>query len=281
MRPCHRLDMADTGLHAERMGAVGAGGSTTVVRAAVRARAGQRPESILCRQLDRARDVAQARAARNNRLRTIARVRSKELEPRATPAPTRNDVVGLAGKILAEDILVDMGVGEPFYVKWRSSGTSVGRGVDLVFKKADSMSANESNHLHDSIGNAREPISPVVRELDRSFERNTHAHTKDFLANLCLEEEGSAAERDARGDEAGRRQSRERLRAPEKVPRTGAYTTSAAIVFDGVCDPAPAAVLSGASSAATSSLKKPATGFLAGVHGLHDSTAAVIRRHAQ
>ena len=279
--PICRPGMAGVAVEAERTGAAGAGGQVVVVSAAVRVRAGQLLAAVLDRYLCRARDAAQARAAGKSQLRTIARVRSRGLRPRAPAKRTRNDVVGLVGEIMAEGILRDLGAGEPFYAKWRSSGTSVSSGVDLVFKKADSMSANESEHLHDSIGNARTPVTPVAHELNRSLARNTDAHTKDFFGSLCLAEEGHAAECDARGDEAGRMRSRERQRALEKVLETGAYTTNAVIVFDDAHSPSPAAVLSRTRLAAAESLKKPVTGFLAGVRDLRDSTASMIGRYAQ
>ena len=268
--------MGGAGVTARWTGAAaGAGSEIVVVGAAAEARAGQGLNGVLARQLDRARDAARARAAGKGGARAVARLRAMGLKP-TTPAATRNDVVGLVGEILAEDVLMDLGAGEPFYAKWRSSGTSASAGVDLVFKKGSRLSACEAKHAHDSVRNAPTAVAPAARELNRALEQNPDAHTKDFLGKLILREERHAAQCDARGDRAGRMQSRKRSSMLEVALGTGAYATIAVVVFDGAHSPAPAAVRSRIKHGTAKLFRNPATGFLVGVRGLHDSTEYVI-----
>ena len=273
--PCRRRGVGGAGVTARRTGAAGTGSGIVVVGAVAEARAGQELSGVLARQLDRARGAARARAAGRGRARTVARLRATGPNP-AAPAATRNDVVGLVGEILAEHVLADLGAGEPFYAKWWSSGTSTSAGVDLVFKKGSRLSACEAKHAHDSVRGDSTAVAPVARELDRALEQNPDAHTRDFLGKLILSEERHAAECDARGDGAGRMQSRKRTGVLEVALGTGAYATNAVVVFDGAHSPAPAAVRSRIKHGTAKLFRSPATGFLVGVRGLHDSTEYVI-----
>lgn len=251
-----------------------------MVGAVAEARAGQELSRVLARQLDRARGAARARAAGRGRARTVARLRATGLNP-AAPAATRNDVVGLVGEILAEYVLADLGAGEPFYAKWRSSGTSTSAGVDLVLKRGGTMYACESKHVHRPLRNtpATAAAARVVRALNRALEINTDAHTMNFFIELCLEERERAAECDARGDGAGRLRCLERQDALKEALKTGAYTTNAMVAFDGAHSPAPGDVRQRISPGAASRFRNPVTCFLVGVRDLYGSTEAMVERH--
>jgi len=264
---------------ARQTGIAGAGSEIVVVGAAAKGRAGRDLKKILARQLDKARDAARARAAGKGQTQTVARLLARGVKPAAPAAASRNDIVGLVGEILAEDSLEYLGAGEPFYAKWRLSGTSASAGVDLVFKKDGFLSACESKHAHSSVRSARTAAAPVARELGRALEQNPDEHTGNFLGKLILGEERHAAQCAARGDEAGRKRSMERMDVLENALGTGAYATNAAIVFDGAHSPAPAAVRSRIRPGAAKRFRNPATGFLVGVRDLHGSTEAMIRAY--
>ena len=269
--------MNGTGMTAKQTGTAGAGSRTVVVSATAEVQGDRNLAGLLVPLLDKARSVAQARAAGKGRARTVARLRTKGMRP-AAPAPVpRNNIVGLVGEILTEDILENLGVGEAFYVKWRSSGTSTSAGVDLVFKKEEFLYACESKHMHSSVCNAPTVVASVARELSRAFKQNSDAHTKDFFGKLIFEEAGYAAQCDARGDKAGRMRSGKRRRVLEAAIGAGSYTTNAVIVFDGAHSPVPAAVRSRIKTGTAKLFKKPVTGFLVGVRDLHDSTESMIK----
>ena len=239
--------MGGAGTTARRTGAAaGAGSGIVAVGAAAEGRAGRDLKAVLARQPDKARDTARARAVRRGRTRTAARLRARGVKPAAAAAAapataSRSDIVGLVGEILAEDFLEDLGAGEPFYAKWRLSGTSASAGVDLVFKKDGFLSACESKHAHSSVRSARTAAAPVARELGRALEQNPDEHTENFPGKLILGEERHAAQCAARCDEAGRKRSMGRRDVLENAIGTGAYATSAAAAFDGAHSPAPAA----------------------------------------
>ena len=275
--------MGGAGMTVRRTGAAaGASSKIVVVGAAAEGRAGRNLKAILTRQLNKARDAARARAARRGRTQTAATLLARGVKPAAAPPPataSRNDIVGLVGEILAEDFLEDLGAGEPFYAKWRLSGTSASAGVDLVFKKDGFLSACESKHVHSSVRSARTAAAPVARELNRALEQNPDEHTENFLGTLFLGEEQHALQCAARSDEAGRKRSMGRRDVLENALGTGAYATNAVVVFDGAHSPAPAAVRSRIRLGAARRFRNPATGFLVGVRDLHGSTEAMIKAY--
>ena len=265
---------------ARQTGIAGAGSEIVVVGAAAKGRAGRDLKKILARQLGKARDAARARAAGKGQTQTVARLLARGVKPAAPAAASRNDIVGLVGEILAEDSLEYLGAGEPFYAKWRLSGTSASAGAGLVFKKDGFLSACEPGHAHSSVRSARTAAAPAAaRELNRALEQNPDEHTENFLGKLILGEERHAAQCAARGDEAGRKRSMERRDVLENALGTGAYATNAAVAFGGAHSPAPAAVRSRIRPGAAKRFRNPATGFLVGVRDLHGSTEAMIRAY--
>lgn len=275
--------MGGAGTTARRTGAAaGAGSGIVAVGAAAEGRAGRDLKAVPARQPDKARDAARARAARRGRTQTAATLLARGVKPAAPPPPataSRNDIVGPVGEILAEDFLEDLGAGEPFCAKWRLSGASASAGVDLVFKKDGFLSACESKHVHSSARGARTAAAPPARELGRALEQNPDERAENFPGKLILGEGRHALQCAARSDEAGRKRSMERRDALENALGTGACATSAAAAFDGAHSPAPAAVRSRIRLGTTRRFRNPATGFLAGVRGLHGSTEAMIKAH--
>jgi hypothetical protein len=64
-----------------------------------------------------------------------------------------DDVIGLIGEILLTEIVVWFGY-EPLFVKWRVSGTSKSRGIDLVSrnsKEPQNLILMEAKHLHSGV----------------------------------------------------------------------------------------------------------------------------------
>ena len=198
------------------------------------------------------------------------------LQARAAGRPARNDAVGLIGEMIAEDVLGDLGAGEPFYVKWRAVGSSTARGVDLVFKKGDLLSANESKHLHGTIRAVPNPAVPVSAALKIAMARNDDRRIRCQLACLHRCEARFEEECRARGDERGRMLCAERKAVLEKAIANDAYSLNAVIVFDAAHRPARGDVGVRVDAGMLAQFKNPVTAFLVGVDGLHAAAESAI-----
>lgn len=97
-----------------------------------------------------------------------------------------NDMKGLVGEIVAEEVLVECGYGGPFYSKRRHGGTRTSKGVDIILRKGCTLSANESKHLH-----AMRPGSDTSRDISAAitaaFRQNDDRHTMRWLKLLRLQ----------------------------------------------------------------------------------------------
>ena len=198
------------------------------------------------------------------------------LQARAAGRLARNDAVGLIGEMIAEEVLGDLGEGEPFYVKWRAVGSSTTRGVDLVFKKADLLSANESKHLHGTIRAVPNPAVPVSAALKSAMSRNDDRRIRCRLACLHRCEARYEEECRARGDERGRMLCAERQAVLEKAIANDAYALNAVIVFDAAHRPARGDVGARVDAGMLAQFKNPVTAFLVGVDGLHAAAESAI-----
>ena len=195
---------------------------------------------------------------------------------KAIDGPPRSDAVGLIGEMIAEEILGDLGAGEPFHIKWRASGSSAARGSDLVFKKGDSLSANECKHLHDMIHGSPDPAVPVSAALRSALEGNSDRRMRDYLARLQRCEARYEEECRARGDRQGRVLCARRQAVLKSAIANAAYSLNAVIMFDAAHRPARGDVGSRAGAGALARFRSPVTAFLVGVDCLHDATEAAI-----
>lgn len=102
----------------------------------------------------------------------------------------KNDMKGLVGEIVAEAVLAECGFGEPFYSKWRYAGTSASKGIDIVMRKGDLLSVNESKHLHTLRPERGGAASGVSDAIAAAFRQTSDCHTREWLLWLrrrCVE----------------------------------------------------------------------------------------------
>lgn len=255
-----------------------AGGRLTVVCAAAGpGAAGYNLADLLRRRLGDAQAVAaRRRAARAGLHAAGGMMRRGMLQARATARMSRNNAAGLIGEMIAEEILGDLGAGDPFYVKWRAMGSSTTRGIDLIFKKVDFLSANESKHLHDAIRTASSPAAPVSAALRSALVGNGDRRIRCHLVRLHRCEARCQEECRARGDERGRMLCAERQVVLEKAIANDAYALNAVVVFDAVHKPARGGAGIRVDAAMVSQFRNPVTAFLVGVDGLHAAAEYAI-----
>lgn len=105
-----------------------------------------------------------------------------------------DDAIGLIGEILLTEIAIWLGY-EPVFVKWRVSGTSKSRGIDLVSRKRKGprdLILMEAKHLHSSVkGKARGTCSSQIRTrfvdgLDEFKHERTLVNLASIIATVSL-----------------------------------------------------------------------------------------------
>ena len=191
------------------------------------------------------------------------------------PGHTRNDVVGLVGEMLCAELLPCLGLGEPFHVKWKESGSSLTNGIDLVFKKGNRLCATESKHLHRSIGGGATSASAaraVSSAMNKSLAANTDYHTTAYIGTLVEKERRRGNECDAVGDKKGRESSDRRCSFLCSVIESKNYSMGVAAVFDGPHNPEAADIDAGLSGASQDQFANPVLALPSG------STICTTRR---
>lgn len=229
--------------------------------------------------------VAQAKMAGIQRSKTssnfAAGISSRGIQPVDLPSRTRNDVVGLVGEMLCEDLLPHLNIGEPFHVKWREGGSSLTNGVDMIFKKDNHLYATESKHLHRSIsGSSTSAAHTISSVINKSLVANTDSHTNAYLATLLEQEFVHGAACDARGDKNGRKNSDKRYSFLCSVIRHENYSLGVAVTFDDVHNPQAADIDNSLSDASPEQFAKSVLAFAIGVDWLYDTTEDMIRGFA-
>ena len=279
MGECTRGGMGREGLFATRDSAdrVAGGRLTVVCAAAGTGEAGGDLAGLLKRRLGDAREVAARRRDAQAGLHAAGGMMQRGmLQARAAGRMARNNAVGLIGEMIAEEVLGDLGAGEPFYVKWRAVGSSTTRGIDLIFKKDDFLSANESKHLHDSIRAAPSPAVPVSAALRSALDGNGDRRIRYHLVRLHRCEARCEEECRARGDERGRMLCAERQGILEKAIANDAYALNAVVVFDAAHKLARGGAGIRVDDGMQAQFKNPVTAFLVGVDGLHAAAESAI-----
>jgi hypothetical protein len=116
-----------------------------------------------------------------------------------------DDAVGLIGEILLTEIAISLGY-EPIFVKWRISGSTKSRGIDLVSRNKTSRQVilMEAKHLHSSVkGKERGTCSSQIRTrfvdgLDEFEHERTLVNLASIIATV------STARRVEEGTEGNR-----------------------------------------------------------------------------
>jgi len=105
--------------------------------------------------LDEARRVKQERHKSASRRAVIRSLAERELHvSEKLTGYDKTDIVGLIGEIISEDFLTS-GALEPIFLKWRYTGTSKSKGIDLVVRNSSGKDLElvlcEAKHPHDEI----------------------------------------------------------------------------------------------------------------------------------
>lgn len=191
-----------------------------------------------------------------------------------------NDMKGLVGEIVAEAVLVDCGYGEPFYSKWRNGGTSTSRGIDIILRNGDMLSANESKHLHTlrpGIDASRDISAAIVAAFRQSGDRHTASWLRWLRWQCDRAERLGGAMHAAQPGAASLHRAVEIL---DKALSGQGVQANAVAVFDArhnadaesICDRLGPDTLRGTATAV-------AAAVAAAVDGLHGATESLIRRY--
>lgn len=190
-----------------------------------------------------------------------------------------NDIKGLIGEIVTEATLVECGFGVPLYSKWKHGGTSFSRGVDMVLRRGDWISANESKHLHTPRpGSDVSPDASVL--IVAAFRQNTDARTRQWLD--WLRQQLADAER-LRG--ATQECTAVDDAAPSAASIIGgamgrwAVSINAAVVFDARYKAGAGPIGRRMTPATLHGIANPAVAVVARIEGLHEATAKMIGRY--
>ena len=189
-----------------------------------------------------------------------------------------NDMKGLIGEIVAEAILVECGLGEPLYSKWRHGGTSFSRGADMVLRRGDWISANESKHLHTPRhGNDASPNASVL--IVAAFRQNTDARTRKWLD--WLRHQLADAERlmGAMQCTAGSGAAPSAARIIGDAMDRWTVSINAAVVFDARYGAGAGTIGRRMAPATLHGIANPAVAVVARIEGLHEATAKMIGRY--
>ncbi len=74
---------------------------------------------------------------------------------------------------------------DPVYVKWRETGTSKSKGLDLVFHKNDQIYSIECKHPHESLHNQNNDTTKIISTtVDRGFDSHDDHRTAEFMTKL-------------------------------------------------------------------------------------------------
>lgn len=96
-----------------------------------------------------------------------------------------DDMMGLIGEIISELHHTHCTKKEPLYIKWRETGTSKSKGLDLVFHENDRVYSIECKHPHESLMKIEnKKLTSVVKTINDGLVTHTDERTLEFLARL-------------------------------------------------------------------------------------------------
>ena len=190
-----------------------------------------------------------------------------------------NGLKGLIGEIVAEAVLAECGYGEPFCSKWRHRGTGVSRGVDIMLCRGGILSANESKHLH-ALRPGASILGAVSSAIFAAFGQCGEDRTRSWLEWLrrqCadaerLQEAAHAVSPGGVGDMRRMIEAIDRALSGRSVP------TNAVAVFDARHEADAVSIRGRLGPGALRNAGIPAAAVAASIDGLHEATAALIRR---
>lgn len=190
-----------------------------------------------------------------------------------------NDIKGMIGEIVTEAVLVECGFGEPLYSKWKHGGTSFSRGPDMILRRGDWISANESKHLHTPRpGNDVSPDASVL--IVAAFRQNTDARTRNWLGWLLHQLADAERLRGAtQGCTAGDGAAPSAARIIRGAMDRWAVSINASVVFDARYEAGAGPIGRRMDPATLHGIANPAAAVVARIEGLHEATAKMIGRY--
>ena len=96
-----------------------------------------------------------------------------------------NDMMGLIGEIVSEIHNLQCLKKDPVYIKWRETGSSKSKGLDLVFSKNDQLYSIECKHPHESMKNQPQDKTTIIsRTVKSGFDSHDDHRTTEFMTKL-------------------------------------------------------------------------------------------------
>ena len=96
-----------------------------------------------------------------------------------------DDMMGLIGEIISELHQTNSTKKDPLYIKWRETGTSKSKGLDLVFHENDRVYSIECKHPHESLMKIEnKKLTSVVKTINGGLVTHTDERTLEFLVRL-------------------------------------------------------------------------------------------------
>ena len=190
-----------------------------------------------------------------------------------------SDMKWLIREIVAEAVLVECGFGEPFYSKWRHAGTSTSSGIDIILRKGNSISANESKHLHTlRRGNSASQDASLL--IVSAFRQSTDSRTKIRLR--WLYRQIVSAERLGSSMHTAQTDVNIPPHAAKIISsalRKWNVFVNAAVVFDARHGASAEAIGQRLNHGTLRGIANPAAAVVICIEGLHEATARMIGRY--
>lgn len=96
-----------------------------------------------------------------------------------------DDLMGIIGEIVSEIYHKQCLNEDPIYVKWKATGTSKSKGLDLIFHKNEKLYSIECKHPHESLANQNNDKSRIIlRTINDGLNTHDDIRTKEFMVLL-------------------------------------------------------------------------------------------------
>ena len=148
-------------------------------------------EEIIRDSIRKARRIKKQKSLEKNKSQILSDLRDIIPVTNFSDALDYDDMMGIIGEIVSE-IHHKLCLGHnPVYVKWRDTGTSKSRGLDLLFHKNNRLISIECKHPHESLRNpANNALTILSKTANQGFVRHDDHRTEEFIVKLyarCLE----------------------------------------------------------------------------------------------
>ena len=142
-------------------------------------------EEIIRDSIRKARSIKKQKSLEKNTSQILSYLQDTIPVTNFSDALDYDDMMGLIGEIVSELHHKQCLRHDPVYVKWRDTGTSKSRGLDLVFHKNNRLISIECKHPHESLRNhTNNALTILSRTINRGFDRHDDYRTTEFIAKL-------------------------------------------------------------------------------------------------